>query len=125
MKRRSMVVVLPMLACIGLSASAAEPSVAVRTEVKLLLDAIEASGCRFNRNGTWYTAHEARLHLRDKYDRLAARDAVHATEQFIDLAATQSSLSGRPYLIQCGDGPTLASNPWLREKLAQVRSIHE
>jgi hypothetical protein len=97
----------------------------VQREVGLLLDAIETSGCRFQRNGSWYSAHEARLHLSAKYASLEARDAVHATEQFIDLAATQSSLSGRPYGVQCGDGPTFASNQWLRAKLVQIRSIHE
>ena len=120
-----MVAVLPMLAGIGVPASAAEPSATVQREVNFLLDAIEASGCRFYRNGTWYSAHEARLHLRGKYDWLAARDGVAATEQFIDLAATQSSLSGRAYLVQCGEGPTRASNQWLRERLAQFRSLHD
>ena len=120
-----MVAVLPMLAGIGVPASAVEPSATVQREVNFLLDAIEGSGCRFYRNGTWYSAHEARLHLRGKYDWLAARDGVAATEQFIDLAATQSSLSGRAYLVQCGDAPTRASNQWLRERLAQFRSLHD
>jgi hypothetical protein len=117
-----MAALLPVLACIGASASADEPSAAVQREVNFLLDAVEASGCRFNRNGTWYSAHDAQLHLRNKYEWLAASDGVYATEQFIELVATQSSLSGQPYLVQCGDGPTLASSRWLRERLAQVRN---
>ena len=116
-----MVAVLPMLAGIGVPASAVEPSATVQREVNFLLDAIEGSGCRFFRNGTWYGAHEAQTHLRGKYDWLVARAVVDSAEQFIDRVATQSSLSGQPYLVQCAGEPELASNQWLRERLAQFR----
>jgi len=120
-KRRSILAALPMLCFIAASAAAAETAPGVQREVNFLLDAIDGSGCSFFRNGTWYGAHEAQAHLRDKYDWLAARDVVDATEQFIDRVATQSSLSGRPYLVQCAGGPPLPSSQWLREKLEQFR----
>jgi hypothetical protein len=123
MRRPSITAALLMLTlgCTGVPAPAAEPAASVQMEVNFLLDAVERSGCQFYRNGTWRSAHDARVHLRDKYDWLVARDLVHATEQFIDRAATQSSLSGQPYWIRCTGEPAIASNQWLRDRLAQFR----
>jgi hypothetical protein len=85
-------------------AQAAPPASAV-AEINYLLEFIDRSGCRFYRNGSWYDSHRAQSHLRDKYDFLAARGRIKSADDFIEQAATRSSMSGEEYQIQCEAGP--------------------
>jgi hypothetical protein len=102
-------------------AQAAPPAITV-DEVNYLLGFIERSGCKFYRNGTWYDSHRAQSHLRTKYAYLAARDRIKSAEDFIEQAATQSSMSGEDYQIQCEAGPAVKSNRWLFTALIAYRS---
>lgn len=101
----------------------AEPPIAVRMEVSFLLGYIEGSGCAFHRNGTWYDSRAAQAHLRDKYNYLVAADMIKTTEDFIDRAATASSLSGQAYEVRCNGGAAVASSRWLRDELARYRTF--
>jgi hypothetical protein len=83
---------------------------------------LEASACEFNRNGTWYTATDAKSHLLSKLKYLEDRGAVQTTEQFIELAASSSSMSGQPYLVRCGSGAPVQSGPWLLSQMQVLRS---
>jgi hypothetical protein len=102
-------------------ASAAPPAIA-QTEINYLLGFVESSGCEFYRNGSWYDSKKAQAHLRDKYQILAAADQINTAEDFIEKAATKSSLSGRPYQVRCGGGEAMTSNQWLRGALARYRT---
>ncbi len=106
---------LPPTASAALSANAQE-------EITYLLGFVESSGCEFYRNGSWHDPSSARAHLRDKYEYLAARDRVQTAEDFIERAATKSSLTGRPYQVRCGGGTVVMSNQWLRDALAHHRA---
>jgi hypothetical protein len=99
----------------------APPGAAV-DEVGYLLGFIDHSGCKFYRNGTWYDSHRAQSHLRDKYNYLAARNRIKTAEDFIEQAATRSSMSGIDYQIQCGAGPAQPSHRWLTTALQEYRS---
>jgi hypothetical protein len=56
--------VLFLLTCTVVAASVAAPlSPAVSNEIDDLMSRLEASGCEFNRNGSWHTATEAKSHL--------------------------------------------------------------
>ncbi|MET0755008.1 MAG: DUF5329 family protein, partial [Pseudoxanthomonas sp.] len=94
----------PLLLC-ALSIAAlpalAAPSPAAKKEIAQLMDALSGSGCQFQRNGSWHGAAEARAHLQRKYDYLLKKDKVDTAEQFIERAASQSSMSGRAYRVQC------------------------
>jgi len=105
-----------------LPAARATPPAPVQAEVNQLLESIATSGCEFFRNGSWHDAKQAQLHLRYKYEALAARNQIGTAEDFIEKAATRSSLSGRPYAIRCGDGIIVTTNQWLRDELARLRS---
>jgi hypothetical protein len=83
---------------------------------------LEASGCEFNRNGRWYPAAEAKTHLLQKRKYLQDRDMVQTTEQFIELAASGSSMSGQPYLVKCGSDVPIESGKWLRSQMQEMRS---
>jgi hypothetical protein len=95
---------------------------AVRGEIEGLLSRLAASGCQFKRNGSWHTAEEAQAHLRRKLDYLVDRGAVASTEQFIERAATQSSISGKPYQVQCNNQVPVASSRWLLHELRLLRA---
>jgi hypothetical protein len=112
-----------LLACVVAAASGAAPlSPAVRTEIDGLISKLEASGCDFNRNGTWYPAADAKSHLLLKLKYLEDRGMVRSTEQFIELAASASSVSGEPYLVRCGNGVPVQSRMWLLSQLQAMRS---
>ncbi|MBI2801072.1 MAG: DUF5329 domain-containing protein [Gammaproteobacteria bacterium] len=102
----------------------AAPSAAVETEIKYLIGFIETSGCEFYRNGNWYDSLRAADHLRYKYKMLAASDRISTTEDFIEKAATKSSLSGEPYEVRCSGREPITSTQWLYESLAHYRVPH-
>jgi hypothetical protein len=101
----------------------AEPGTpATKREVAQLLDFVAQSDCQFNRNGTWYDAKKARVHLQEKYDYLDHRDKIPNAEAFIELAATKSSMSGKAYQVRCGNGPVRPSASWLSDELKRLRA---
>ena len=103
------------------TAGADQAAPAVQSEITALLSSVETSGCRFNRNGTWYEGAEAKAHIMTKLDYVEKRTTLVSAEQFIELAASKSSVSGKPYLIQCGDQPAQPSELWLKDRLKTLR----
>jgi hypothetical protein len=104
-------------------AGLAAPTPRAQAEVEHLIGYIAAaSDCRFNRNGSWHDMGEARGHVTMKYEYLRDRDRVATAEDFIDGAASRSSLSGKDYLVQCGGFPAMAAGAWLRAELARWRA---
>lgn len=81
----------------------------------LLSFAEDESGCTFIRTSE-YLAAEARAHLQKKLDYLERKDLVASSEDFIERAATQSSLSGKPHQVRCA-GQTRNSADWLNQEL--------
>ena len=119
-------VIRKVLASLGLvffcSVSAAAPLAGgVRAEIDTLLNRLQASGCQFNRNGTWYTGSEAKDHLSRKLEYIEGKASIGSTEQFIDLAASRSSSSGKAYLVKCGSQAPIESKLWLSNQLASIR----
>jgi len=92
-----------------------------RAEVTAVLARLEASGCQFNRNGTWHSGAEAKSHLQSKLEYLEKKAAPKSAEEFIDLAATRSSISGSAYQVKCGGEPSVPSAAWLMFQLQEVR----
>jgi hypothetical protein len=110
-----------ILGLVGLLAAQAAPPATTQTEVRYLLGFVEGSGCEFYRNGSWFDSKKSRAHLQSKYDFLAASNQIGTAEDFIDKAATKSSMSGQPYAVRCQDGVIIHSAEWLREALACYR----
>jgi hypothetical protein len=112
-----------LLACLFIAKGAAAPlAPAASAEIDALMSRLAAPACEFNRNGTWHTAAAAKSHLMRKLKYLEDRGAVQSTEQFIELAASNSSLSGQPYLVRCGNDAPVQSGTWLRSQLQDIRS---
>lgn len=91
----------------------AAPAATVQQEVQHLLAWLESSNCAFYRNGKWHDARAARRHLQRKYDYLVRRDLIVRTEDFIELAATRSSVSGQAYRVRCADAQPAMGGAWL------------
>ena len=101
----------------------AQTSPQATQEINSLLDFIEHSECRFVRNGSEYHGPQARAHLQKKLEYLQEEDKVNSAEDFIELAATQSSKSGLAYEVRCPAGIQPA-NLWLKTELQRQRQLH-
>lgn len=112
-------VLAALFAISALPAPARQPATGgnVDADVTALIAALRDSGCRFKRNGSWYDADKAARHLQRKYDYIKNKGQLKSAEQFIELAGTGSSVSGKPYQVQCAGVPVQDSARWLRERL--------
>ena len=109
-------VLAPILAFAG------EPSPVAKQEIAHLVGYLKDSGCQFGRNGSWYGSGEAVDHINEKYDYLLRKGLVASAEDFIARAASESSISGKPYQVKCGSAEPVQSGPWLRAELARYRA---
>ena len=109
--------------CVAIAATAAPLPPAARAEIDALMVRLLTSGCEFNRNGNWYTAAEAKSHLMQKLKYFEDQGKVETAEQFIEMAASGSSMSGQPYLVRCGNSAPVQSGQWLRSQLKDLRAI--
>ncbi|MFZ6814274.1 DUF5329 domain-containing protein [Undibacterium sp. Rencai35W] len=100
---------------------AAPPNPTSKHEITHLLTYVEQSGCQLNRNGSWYTSQEATAHLNKKYQYLLDKDLISTTESFIAKAATESSMSGKAYLVKCQANAPIESASWLKTELLRYR----
>lgn len=89
-------------------------------EIDYLLTTIGHSDCVFVRNGKEYDAQDAEAHLRMKYRR--GKRYAPTTEKFIERLASMSSMSKKPYFIECGEEQRVPSGQWLTNLLSQYRT---
>ena len=114
--------VVTAAALLTLSAAVqAAPTAQAKREIQGLMDALSTSSCEFQRNGTWHGRDEARKHLQRKYDYLLKKDLVDTAEQFIERAASKSSISGRAYQVRCPGQPAQPAAAWFKAKLDASR----
>jgi Family of unknown function (DUF5329) len=121
-KIRSLKIAVLALTLASAPLARAEPPAIVQQEIDYLLRYIGDSACEFKRNGSWNTAKAAQAHVRMKYDSLLSQGQIETTKDFIDHAATKSSLSGQPYEIKCGADSPIPSNLWLNNELARYQA---
>lgn len=106
---------LPMLV------QAAELSISSRQEIDLLLEKLGNSSCEFYRNGAWHDSSKAQAHLQRKLAYLIDKHQVGSAEEFIEIGASRSSISGKPYLVRCDKQPEIRSDVWLQKELDSIR----
>lgn len=111
---------LAILLLFMLSPAGADVPPAQRQEVAHLLSFVRYSTCEMIRNGTAHNGQEGYRHVLDKYDYF--RDRIHSTEDFIDLAASKSLLSGKRYLVDCPHREPQRTADWLRQELMRYRA---
>ena len=84
-----------------------------------LLAFVRNSGCIINRNGTDHPADKGISHIENKYDYF--RDDISSTEEFIEMSATKSTMSGDYYMVTCPGKRTIKTQNWLLEELKKYR----
>lgn len=89
-------------------------------EIEYLLSALGSSECTFVRNGKRHDAEEAEEHLRMKHRR--GKRYVTTTEAFIERLASRSSMSKKPYYVECPDHEPVPSGDWLIQRLSDYRA---
>jgi hypothetical protein len=100
---------------------AAAGSAAAGAEIDAFIEGIGSSGCRFQRNGQWHDAAQAKAHLQRKHAWLQRCGLAGDAELFIARAATASNVSGRAYRIACPGQPETDSAAWFTARLQQLR----
>src|SRR5512141_3118543 len=113
---------LTAFASLGSAPAQAEIPAATKAEIDHLLAFVGDSGCEFYRNGSWYESKKGAEHLQMKLDWLAGRNVIQAAQDFIDKAATQSSMSTLAYKVRCKGGEPIESAKWLNDELARFRA---
>jgi hypothetical protein len=87
--------------------------------IAYLLAFIAKSDCAFIRNGQSYTDKQASNHMQEKCRYF--KDQIVTPEDFIRLAATESLVTGQPYMVRTKEGKELRCDEWLKEVLKEYR----
>lgn len=103
---------------IAMSASAT-PNDSDRKTIEYLIEYIRESNMIFVRNFSKHTSVEAASHILEKYEHF--RNDIETAEDFIDLCATESLMTGRDYLVIDQQGDKLRSHDWLMDVLTDYR----
>ena len=104
-----------------LTISSVNADVTVKQELEInhLLAFVESTACEINRNGKIYGGSKALSHIQKKYDYF--KDEIKTTEQFIELSATKSMMSGEFYTVKCNDTKPITTREWLLIELRNYR----
>jgi len=89
-------------------------------EIEYLLVTVGQSNCSFIRNGISHSAENAESHLRLKYSR--GSKYVSNADEFIDRLASESSWTGKDYMIECPETGKQPSAEWLNQRLSEYRA---
>jgi hypothetical protein len=90
-------------------------------KIEFLISSVEnLKGAIFIRNGSENNGKAAAEHLRLKLKN--AGDRVQTADDFIRLCASQSYITGKPYMIRLSNGKTIKSEKYFREKLKEYYS---
>jgi Family of unknown function (DUF5329) len=114
-------IVFPILMMLSTYCQGGELSASTSQEITHLIAYLENSGCQFNRNGSWHEAKDASAHINKKYRYLLEKNLVSSAETFIDRAASESSISGKPYQVKCNGSEPVESASWFKAELANYR----
>ncbi len=96
----------------------AQASIDPQVAIEYLLARVADSALEFVRNGKTHLGPDAAKHMRRKYEHYTNR--IHSPEDFIELAATRSMLSGKKYLVRDADG-VIPTAEWLHSLLVEYR----
>lgn len=90
-----------------------------RQKIERLISSVQSlKDATFVRNGTEYDGKTAAEHVRTKWK--AAGSKIKTARDFIRLAASKSSRSGKPYLIRFKGGREVESETYLTERLEEI-----
>jgi hypothetical protein len=100
-------------------AMAAAPPQTEAEKIEALIKHVESlADAKFIRNGVEYDSKTAGQFLRGKWN--ANESSIKTAQDFIEKIATQSSTTGRPYLIKLKDGREVKSGEYLTAELKKL-----
>jgi hypothetical protein len=88
--------------------------------IQHLIAYVAQSDLTFVRNAEKHTGKEASEHIRKKYAHFKGK--IKTPEDFIDLCASQSLLTRKPYLVINDKGEAVSTREWLKAELAVYRN---
>ena len=97
-----------------------QPTATVDKTIQHLMAHVAGSGLTFIRNAERYTSVDAAEHMNKKYQHF--KDEIETPEDFIELCATKSLLSGAPYLVIDAQGNEMKTSDWLQAELGSYRT---
>ncbi|RZI69285.1 MAG: hypothetical protein EOP79_02215 [Variovorax sp.] len=98
----------------------ATPSPEEHLRIQALIQRVEKStSMSFLRNGTAHTAAEAAEHMQAKYAHF--KNKIATAEDFVDLCASRSEMSGKPYMVKMGDAAQVEAGTFLKDELRTLR----
>ncbi len=109
-----------ILAFVFAAGAAQADDSAAEAEIEHLMAAIGGSQCVFVRNGKRHSARDAEEHIRMKYRR--AKRYAKTSELFIERLASKSSISKKPYWMECPGNEPVESGAWLEAELERFRA---
>ena len=113
--------VLGWLAVFTLPLHAEDKAHSEKEKFEQLIQRVEnLQDAKFVRNGKEYDAKTAGKFLKGKWD--ANSSKIKTAQDFIEVAATKSSTSGKPYLIRYADGKEIPSAEFLTAELKAIES---
>lgn len=111
---------LPALLLAWSSLALAAPSADEHATITTLIQRVEQmTTLSFMRNGTAHNSVEAAQHMQAKYAYF--KEKITSAEDFIDLCASRSEMTGKPYKVKIGDAAPRDAGDFLREELRAVR----
>jgi hypothetical protein len=88
-------------------------------EIEYLLNLVKTSNCVMHRNGSDHNSSKAVAHIEIKYRHFKNR--IKTSEDFIELSATKSMLSGKYYTVTCSGSKSIRLHDWLLQALHSYR----
>ncbi len=88
---------------------------------KLISSLRDVDGAKFIRNGEEHTVDEAITHLRRKWQ--WRKTEIKTAHDFITIAGSISSTTGKPYVIRYSDGSEITSEKWFRKQLQTIDKL--
>ena len=100
-------------------ATHAGPTASLDATVRHLIAYVAHSDLTFIRNSETYSGKQAAEHMQKKYAHFG--DRIKTPEDVIELCASRSLLSGKPYLVITGQGE-ISTHDWLTAELEAYRN---
>jgi len=95
------------------------PNASDARTIQYLLEYVRESSLTFRRNFSSHTSKEAASHIQEKYRHF--QDEIESPEDFIDLCASKSLMTGRYYLIIDEQGHEIRTRDCLMKTLTSYR----
>lgn len=97
----------------------ATPNAQDSATIEYLINYVSESDMVFERNFSKYKSDRAASHIRKKYDHFL--DDIDSPEEFIELCASKSLMTGSEYNVTDPAGVTIKSRDWLLGELDNYR----